>query len=120
MHRARGYCCKSLCLHCPFGHTASKLGYEFQEVHELNLVEAQEILAARVPQGVAAMLLNQAFKPEKTFHINSENMSNYKMVTLKDFVIGLIYIKDKEEKLFLKTNFSDQGIELETVLSYYK
>ena len=40
----RGTCCKTNCLHCPFGTTIKNLGLQFREVSEDEISKAQDII----------------------------------------------------------------------------
>jgi hypothetical protein len=98
IHRARGRCCKSACLHCPYGFTLKNNGLTFSDftVESLNEIKA-------------------FFKDADSFPIDS-----FKKVLLKDIVCAYIRV----DKLFVRDShiledFSDQGLSKEIFESYY-
>lgn len=93
----RGRCCKSVCIHCPYGHTLKKEGLKFFEYSE-----------------------ETKFFYEYLKDLNITDYQRYKGITLKNIVVGFI----KVDKLFvldliLRDNFQDQGLTKELVESYY-
>jgi hypothetical protein len=95
-HKRRGYCCQSNCLHCPFGYTLKNLGLKFREM------TAQDL---------------QLFPK---IDIAESDYNQYRIMTLKDRVAGLI----RPGKLFLEEwhyapFFEDQGLSKEIIESYY-
>lgn len=97
--KKRGHCCKSLCLHCPYGFTIKKLGFEFSIYKEDQLLLEQ--------CGVSADALC-GFLPQDIL-----------IIGLKGVQCGLL-TKDhiRVKKIFLKEEFKDQGISLELIESY--
>ena len=101
IHRKRGSCCKSSCIHCPYGYTLKKLGLKFKDVTEKNKEESCEI---------------EGF----SFDLDLYSLDDYKFIVLKDFICGIIR-KDKlfVRELFLLNEFQDQGLDKPLVESYY-
>ncbi len=102
--KLRGTCCKTACLHCPYGFTTKKLGIQFQDYQLDKITKAQNILAQYGK--VIDDLKN--YSPE-----------NIKFILIKETIIGLItknhiVIKD----FYLDKNFKDQDIFKELVESY--
>lgn len=97
--RKRGHCCKSACLHCPYGFTLKKHGLEFFEfdgdpsyLSELGI--DADALGGYLPQNIL-------------------------VISLKGVKCGLLlktHIQVK--KVFLKEHFRHQGLSLEMVESY--
>ena len=96
--KKRGYCCKSACLHCPYGFTLKKFGLEFKDAHN-DMTALKELSGKEIP---------------------ADEEKNYKLVFLKGELVGAIRITHIQVKeLFLKEEFKEQGISLEIVESYY-
>ncbi|MBC76715.1 MAG: hypothetical protein CME64_11940 [Halobacteriovoraceae bacterium] len=94
----RGRCCKSACLHCPYGFTLKRFGLQFKEASED--VESAKRLAER--------------------EISEEELGNYRFIFLKDTLAGLMRINHIQVKeLFLEEDFKDQNLSLEIIESYY-
>lgn len=108
MLRAKGSCCKSSCLHCPYGFTLRKPGLkvlkktdEFEDDVK-NLFEERE----KLKSDIASSLLSGAFG--KQTHYELEDFS---ILTLKNYFCGIAVIRGTRVlKLHLKEEFSDQGI----------
>jgi hypothetical protein len=102
----RGTCCKTACLHCPYGFTLKKNGLTFKEVQENDfpLVEA---------------IINESGKMDgpdwKTFW-----PENIRLILLKDQVCGL-FLKNHIviKHLYLKPHFTNQDLSREMVESYF-
>ena len=103
--KARKTCCKTACLHCPYGHTIKKNGIHFQEFKIDRTEEASDILAE----------FNKTFAD-----IQNQDHANIKFMTLKDHVIGL-FVKNHIiiKEFYLKERFRDQDISKELVESYF-
>ena len=100
----KGTCCKSACLHCPYGFTFKKLGIQFKDISEQELSLVEEILAE-----------NSSSLEWKTFWPD-----NAKFVLVKEKVAGLILKNHIVVKhLLLRPHFQHQNISKELVESYY-
>ncbi len=98
-HRKRGTCCKSACVHCPFGYTIKKHGLEFRPVTQ----EDSSFL-----ESVAGTVDWKSYLPD-----------NVLLVTLKGQVCGFLVKNHIVVKgLVLLPEFTDQGISRELVESY--
>lgn len=100
-HVSRGSCCKSGCIHCPYGFTIKKFGLQFRDINENNKEAAQNLTNDKLI-------------------IGEFPLSDYKLIILKDVECGVIRV----DKLFVKeiclrTGFTEQGISKELVESYY-
>ena len=100
-HKSRGSCCKSGCIHCPYGFTLKKFGLQFKDITDSNKQAAQNLTNDKLV-------------------IGEFPLSDYKIVTLKDIVCAVIRV----DKLFvremsLRVGFTEQGISKELVESYY-
>ncbi|MFP5386115.1 MAG: DUF5522 domain-containing protein [Bacteriovoracia bacterium] len=100
----RGTCCKSACLHCPYGFTLKKSGLQFIKVEEQNFAQVEEILSV---SGIDSDW--KAFYPENIF-----------LISIKDVVCGLM-LKNHiiVKQLILLPHFKDQGLSKELVESYF-
>lgn len=94
----RGRCCKSACLHCPYGFTLKRFGLQFKEVSE-DVDSAQRLAEKEIPE---------------------KELCNYRFIFLKDTLAGLMRINHIQVKeLFLDEDFKDQNLSLEIIESYY-
>ena len=98
--RNKNSCCKSGCLHCPYGYTLKTFGLQFQDL-------------------VAGFVLPPSFEG---FDINlvDYSLDDYKLILLKENVCGVM----RKDKLFVRElkllpDFSDQGLDKALVESYY-
>ena len=100
----KGTCCKSACLHCPFGFTIKKLGIQFREVapEETTLLEGYLALAP-------APIDLSTFPTE-----------HRQWILLKNTIAGVILKNHIVVKhMILGEHFKNQGIEKDLVESYY-
>lgn len=98
MLKQRGRCCKSACLHCPYGFTLKKHGLKFLDAGS-SLTVVNELAGKEIP---------------------SDELDYYKLFTLKDEVAGLVKVNHIQVKEFyLHEEFQDQGLTKEIVESYY-
>lgn len=101
----RGTCCKSACLHCPFGFTLKKHGLTFKEVKEEDSALIETMLEESGNPGVDW----KPFFPD-----------NIRIVLIKDHACGLFFKNHIQIKqLFLKPHFQDQGLSKEMVEAYF-
>jgi hypothetical protein len=100
-HRKRGTCCKSSCLHCPYGFTLKKNGLTFRKV-----VEAEEEIVKSL---VGSDLNWRIHLPE-----------NIQWILIKDRVAGIM-IKNHiiVKEVFLLPQFQHQGLDKDLIESYY-
>lgn len=102
MLKNRGRCCKSACLHCPYGFTLKRFGLQFKDIED-NLETLKDL---------SVELENRDF--------SKEDLSLYKLVYLKDEVAGAIRVNHIQVKeLFLHEEFQDQNLSKEIVESYF-
>ena len=102
---ARKTCCKTACLHCPYGFTLKKLGLQFADCPPERIDEAKAILKE---VGQEAVDLSP-FLPD-----------NVKFIIIKDRVCGLLTKNHIVIKgLYLRPHFQQQGLSKEMVESYY-
>jgi len=91
--RSRKTCCKSGCLHCPYGYTLKKFGLTFIDYKTENGI-------------------NHGFELENNWVLKS--------ILLKDQIIGVMAVDHIQiKKLYLKERFRDQGLFKELIESYY-
>lgn len=115
-YRKRGSCCKSSCLHCPYGYTLKTPGVKFEELNDSNFSQANEVYKKYFKQDdITSSLLGSAFGNQNTPKLTKEN---FKVLSLKGFICGLVEFKQgKYFKHYLKEEFSDQGINEAYLLS---
>ena len=118
----KGYCCKSNCLHCPFGTTVKNLGIQFTDVSETNFELAQSLIKQNIQDvpNVSNSLLDSAFGgKKKKLVLTKDNMQSFKLCFLKEQVFGIIQVgKFQCQELYLHQKFKDQGLNKDLVQSY--
>lgn len=101
----RGTCCKSACLHCPFGYTLKKCGLQFAEVQEADQEKVDEIMS----ESGTAPIEWKAFLP-----------SNAQFMLIKGEICGVMFKNHIVVKhVFLKPHFQNQGLSKDIIESYY-
>ncbi len=119
----RKSCCKTFCLHCPYGTTLEKFSLVFKKIttHPDDLREANSII--KEDQGLDTLgssMIDSAFGGQKKTTVSKYNADDFIKFTLKGYTCGLARIKKGEIKeVFLKTYFKDQGIDQALVSSLY-
>lgn len=94
----RGTCCKTACLHCPYGFTVKKLGIQFSDILESQFSEVDELTKMEW----------KSFYPE-----------NAKLIMIKDTIVGVLLKNHIVIKhLFLKPHFEHQGLSRELIEAY--
>ncbi len=101
----KGTCCKSSCLHCPYGHTLKKLGLQFSDVTESDT----ELIESIMHQSGMTQVDWKSF-----------SFDNIKIIKIKNTVCGL-FLKNHIviKHLYLLPHFQDQGLSKEMVESYF-
>lgn len=101
----RGTCCKSACLHCPYGFTLKKHGLQFKEVREEDFSQIE----AMISETGTTNLDWKVFWPE-----------NIRLILLKEQVCGF-FLKNHIviKHLVLKPYFQHQDLSREMVESYF-
>lgn len=101
----RGTCCKSACLHCPFGYTLKKCGVQFKDLGPDEFDKVEALLA----EAAEASFDWKQFTPE-----------NVKWVMLKEQIAGILFKNHiVVKKLVLRPHFQNQGLSKEMVESHY-
>ena len=101
----KGSCCKSNCLHCPFGTTLRNLGVKLHPFYE-SKQHLQIFNQLFKPDSMTQSLLDGAFGNTPQYKIED----SYRL-SLKDVVCGVCILKEnKIVKLRLLDHFSHQGI----------
>lgn len=90
--KKRGHCCKSTCLHCPYGFTLKKFGLKFHQIEDFDTTRLKEKYFEN--DSVIATLKGHPVASFKANHI-----------IITDFI--------------LFNDFLDQGISKEVVESYF-
>lgn len=101
----KGTCCKSACLHCPYGFTLKKHGLEFREVKE----EDSALIETMLQESQAAPVDWKSFGPE-----------NIRIILIKNTVCGF-FLKNHIviKHLYLKPYFQNQNLSKEMVEAYF-
>lgn len=120
--KKRGSCCKTSCLHCPYGFTLKKEGLQFEDLNLDNLEEARSLSLRGIPseQIVTSSLFASAFGKPKAKEILSEsNMKSYSLVKIKGETCALIKKYNfQATEIFYAEHFDDQAITIEMVNSF--
>lgn len=124
-HLNRGTCCKSNCLHCPFGHTLKNFNIEILPLKEKFIRYANQIIADSKPVEISSFALSilaEGFgKKDKIikYYITDENFKNYAFGQFKENICAVIEFSTKLsestsgrgiKELFLKKEFQNQGL----------
>lgn len=123
--RNRGSCCKTNCLHCPYGFTLKNHPIKTRQLVYEDIATAQSIVdenqEVQSESSVASSLMGSAFggnKKSKLVTIDAVNFDSFAFIELKGVICGVIEISTVQAKqLFLKEQFKDQGIDLDIVNS---
>lgn len=103
--KKRGTCCKSACLHCPYGYTLKKIGLEFSDVLENDIFQVEKIMAESGGPPVDWKI----FFPD-----------NIKFMKIKNVVCGVFFKNHIVIKhLYLLPHFQNQDLSKEMVESYF-
>ena len=126
----RGTCCKSNCLHCPYGFTLKKFSIKIITLEEKHIKHANEIISESKPvelSDLALAILAEGFgKKNKAIaqHITLENFNDHAFAQFKDYICGVIKFSNKLsesssgraiQELYLKKEFQNQGLEIEHI-----
>ncbi len=114
--RKRGHCCKSSCLHCPYGHTLKTIKFQFEDYtnQKKQLLETLRENGYNLEQNFVNDLLSEALN-EKTKEVDLEVLihEGVKLIYLKGYYCG--FYVPTTENLFLKLHFKYQGITEEII-----
>lgn len=115
--RNRGTCCKTNCLHCPYGTTLKNLGLEVRRPIKEQFELLQSIVDKYIPKegGVVASLLNEGFgSKKKSYPAVADQPEMYRAVYLKGQLAAVAIVKLNDplavEKVFCAEHFDQQGI----------
>ena len=127
----RGTCCKTNCLHCPYGHTLKNFGIKIIPLEEKYIKYANEIVSESKPvelSDLALSILSEGFgKKSKviTQDITLENFTTFAFGQFKDSICGVIKFSNKLsesnsgraiKELYLKKMFQNQGLGIEHII----
>lgn len=119
----KGRCCKSTCLHCPYGHTLTKINIEFR-AFDNNLQRLEDVLIENEynkPVSIADQLLaSNLGSKRKQLDIKSVPTELIRLMFLKNYFMGFVVVENnKVSKFFLGKQFQFQNIDLHTVQEHY-
>lgn len=102
----RGTCCKSACLHCPFGYTLKKLGLQFREAVAGDESKISEIIQA-------------SGTPEPDWNSFMPN-GNVQFIEIKGSVCGVMMKNHIVVKhVYLLPHFKNQDLSKDIIESYF-
>lgn len=122
----RGTCCKSNCLHCPYGFTAKNFGIEVSPIDEEEISFANDIIkdsTAVELDPLSKSLLSGAFgKNDRvgSIHVTEDNITNFAFGTFRNTICAVIEYSTRlsesasgkmVKELYLKKEFQNQGLE---------
>ncbi len=100
----KGTCCKSACLHCPYGFTLKKHGLTFQEITSEDFSQIEAMLKES----------GQAIVDWKSFFPD-----NIRLILIKNTICGFLLKNHIVIKhLYLKPHFQNQDLSREMVEAY--
>lgn len=103
--KKKGTCCKSACLHCPYGFTLKKLGLQFQDIS----LEDSPLIDRILTESGAPAVDWRAF-----------DLEHVKILVLKNTICGfMLKTKMVVKHVFLLPHFQSQDLSKEMVESYY-
>ena len=126
----RGTCCKSNCLHCPYGYTLKNFSIKIVPIEEKHIKYANEIINESKPvelSELALAILAEGFgKKNKVIaqHVTLENFNSYAFGQFKDHICGVINFSNRLsesisgreiKELYLKKEFQNQGLGIEHI-----
>jgi len=103
----RGRCCKSTCVHCPYGHTVKKLGLQFKSIDDNEKYWVSSATSFIEKNG-------------GKLDLDTYSADDYQYILLKEYICGAMR-KDKlfVRELFLEVDYRNQGLTKELIESYY-
>ncbi len=100
----KGTCCKSACLHCPYGFTLKKHGLTFQEITSEDFPQIEAMLQ----ESGQSIVDWKSFWPE-----------NIRFILIKSTICGFLLKNHIVIKhLYLKPHFQNQDLSREMVEAY--
>lgn len=119
----RGTCCKTSCLHCPYGFTLKNNEIEFSEISLSEISRAQSIINSNsaATSSISDSLLSSAFGGSKKIdQIKSYNLDKFVYASIKGVVFGVVKKGNLQpENLYLMEQFKNQGIDLDYIRSCF-
>lgn len=120
----RGTCCKTGCLHCPYGTSLRMYGIKFHDVEEENYEEVVSLFKDLIigEFDVTKALLEGAYGKKGIFPmISLVSCSEFRLMTLKEVPCGLVHLGDtgKIINVLLREEFKDQGLTRSTIEGQY-
>lgn len=126
----RGTCCRTECLHCPYGFTLKNHPIKIVEMEAKHIKFANEIISESKPvelSDLSLSLLSSAFgnkKKVRVHHITEDNINNFAFGEFKEKICAVIEFSNKLSEstrgrsikdIFLKKEFQNQGLGIEHV-----
>ena len=126
----RGTCCKTNCLHCPYGYTLKNFSIKIVPMEEKHIKYANQIITESKPvelSDLALSILAKGFgKKHKVTgqYITLENFNNHAFGQFKDDICGVIEFSNRLsesnsgrgiKELYLKKEFQNQGLGIEHI-----
>lgn len=117
-------CCKSTCLHCPYGLTLSKINIKFNDF-DGDYARLNQVLNENEynrPVSIADQLMaDNLGSKRKTLVLSSVKKDLIKVITLKGYFIGFVIIKSGLiDKWFLSKHFQFQNISKQIIDEHFK
>ncbi|MCP4915001.1 MAG: hypothetical protein GY909_17925 [Oligoflexia bacterium] len=128
--KKRGTCCKTNCLHCPYGFTQKNYSIELEEIELKHIQIANEIITDSNPVELSAVsmsLLESAFGKNtrvKNQHVTMDNLSNFAFGKFKGVICSVVEFSNRLsesaagrpiKEIFLKKEFQEQDLGIEHI-----
>ena len=112
--RNKGYCCRSSCLHCPYGHTLKTIGLEIKNYDQAYVDQMNQILERdghKKTDNIALSLLQEIDEKKEQICLINRDKESIRLIFLKDYFAGFYFLEHgKADQVFLADNFRFQGI----------
>jgi hypothetical protein len=116
----RGNCCKSSCLHCPYGFTLDSFGIKFQETLDREFIN-KVLKDNGEGQDYTSRMLQQNLGNKKAFDLSKYSDDEIMILEMKSTLCGFVIIENNEmTQMFLEVHFKNQGITLDKVKEFFK
>lgn len=128
--KKRGTCCKTNCLHCPYGFTQKNFSIELMDIELKHIQIANEIITDCNPVELSAVsmsLLESAFGKNtkvKNQHVTMDNIENFAFGKFKGVICSVIEFSTRlsesnvgrpVKEIFLKKEFQNQDLGIEHI-----
>lgn len=120
----RGTCCKTGCLHCPYGTSLRMYGIKFHDIEESNYDKVIDLFKDLIigEFDVTKALLEGAYGKKEIFPMVSPSTFNeFRLMTLKDVPCGIVHLNENNKitNYLLREEFREQGLTRTAIEAQY-